>query len=123
MPGNDQSKNQTDHPGAPGLPNLSRRSLLGAAGAGAAGLAAGAFGGLAAARATTERPPASEPSHTGQHSHAGQHDQAGQQTGTDEHVVVHVPAGAGADIDVYRGTSQTRLHDPDLAARLRRAAR
>jgi hypothetical protein len=116
MPGNDQSKDRTDHRDTPG-PHLSRRSMLGAAGVGAAGLAAGAFGGLAGARAATVPPATSE------HRHAGQQDQADEQTSTDEHVVVHVPAGADANIDVYRGTSQTRLHDPDLAARLRRAAR
>jgi hypothetical protein len=37
--------------------------------------------------------------------------------------VVHVHTGSGGDIDVYRGTSQTRVQDPELAARLRRTAR
>jgi nitrous oxide reductase len=118
MPGNDQSKDRTDHPDAAGPSHLSRRSLLGAAGVGAAGLAAGAFGGLAAAQAATARPPAAKSPHR-----ASEPDKTAEQTSTDEHVVVHVRAGANADIDVYRGTSQTRLHDPDLAARLRRAAR
>jgi hypothetical protein len=114
MPGNDHSKERTDHPDAPSLP--SRRLVLGAAGVGAAGLAAGAFGGLAAARAATAAAPA-----TG-HSQAGETGRADEQARTGEHVVVHVPAGADGDIDVYRGTSQTRLRDPALAARLRRAA-
>jgi nitrous oxide reductase len=118
MPGNDQSNDRTDHPDASAPSHLSRRSLLGAAGVGAAGLAAGAFGGLGAAQAATARPAAAKSPH-----HTSEPAKADEQTNTDEHVVVHVRAGANADIDVFRGTSQTRLHDPDLAARLRRVAR
>jgi hypothetical protein len=115
MPGNDQSKGRPGHPGDQDQPNVSRRKLLGAAGVGAAGLAAGAFGGLTAAHAATTGKPAGKPT-------AGEAVQPNEQADGDEHVVVHVHAGADADIDVYRGTGQTRLHDPDLAARLRRAA-
>jgi hypothetical protein len=116
MPGNDQSKGRSDHPDAPGQSHVSRRSLLGAAGVGAAGLAAGAFGGLSAARAATvSKPAASKPA-------AAEHTQTDSDVGSDEHVVVHVRAGADGGIDVYRGTSQTTVHDPALAARLRRAA-
>ena len=116
MPGNDQPKGRPDHSGDQDQSNVSRRKLLGAAGVGAAGLAAGAFGGLTAAHAaTTSKPAADKPA-------AATSSQADEQASTDEHVVVHVHAGADADIDVYRGTSQATLHDPDLAARLRRAA-
>ncbi|HEX4061643.1 MAG TPA: hypothetical protein VHY58_11565 [Streptosporangiaceae bacterium] len=116
MPGNDQSKGRPDHPGDQDQSNVSRRKLLGAAGVGAAGLAAGAFGGLTAAHAATAgKPAAGKPG-------ADEPSLADGQAKTDEHVVVHVHAGADADIDVFRGTGQTTLHDPDLAARLRRAA-
>jgi hypothetical protein len=120
MPGNDYPNSRPDHPDGPDQRRVSRRSLLGAAGVGAVGLAAGAFGGLAAAQAATAGKPA-----------ASSHPQAAAGTGAagtderpsaDEHVVVHVHAGSGGDIDVYRGTSQTRVQDPDLAARLRRTA-
>ena len=121
MPGNDQSKGRPDHPGDQGQPNVSRRKLLGAAGVGAAGLAAGAFGGLTAAHAATTNQPAHAQPAQGKPA-AGEAVHADEEGGRDEHVVVHVHAGADADIDVYRGTGQTRLHDPDLAARLRRAA-
>jgi hypothetical protein len=36
---------------------------------------------------------------------------------------VHVRDAASGEIDVFRGTTQTRLHDRDLAARLVRASR
>jgi len=83
----------------PRKPSLSRRSVLrGAAGAGAAGLAAGALGaaaghGAAAQAATAEGP-----------------------------LVVHVRDARTGDIEVFSGTSQTRLRDRDLATRIARAA-
>jgi hypothetical protein len=107
---------------------VSRRSLLGAAGVGAAGLAAGAFGGVAAAQAATGHSPRPAPRSpdTRQHGEAqpsaGQAAEAAPAPDTSEHVVVHVRSGRDGDIDVYRGTTQTRLHDPELATRLRRAA-
>jgi len=36
---------------------------------------------------------------------------------------VHVLDARSGEIDVFRGTSQTRLHDRELAARLVRASR
>jgi len=92
---------------------MSRRSLLGAAGVGAAGLAAaGAFGGLAAAPAGA----AAEPAH-------GDHDRDGERPDSGDHVVVHVRGDRVGELDVYRGTSHSRVQDPDLAARLRRTIR
>jgi len=90
----------------------SRRSMLrGAAGIGAAGLAAGAIGGLAAAPAlaATGKPAAAAHLENSQHGDAA------------EPVVVHVRDARTGQLDVFRGTSQFRLTDPDLAARLLRA--
>jgi nitrous oxide reductase len=83
---------------------LSRRSLLqGAATAGAAGLAVTAMGAaapaLAATGTTTGTPPAADPGP----------------------IVVHVRDARSGDIEVFAGTSQTRLRDKDLAARIARA--
>jgi hypothetical protein len=35
-------------------------------------------------------------------------------------IVVHVRNAKSGEIDVFSGTSQTRLHDKDLAARIAR---
>jgi hypothetical protein len=117
MRGNDQPKGRPerpDVPGSPGQSHVTRRSLLGAAGVGAAGLAAaGAFGGLAAAApAMAAAKPAGE----------GRHDRD-ERPGSGEHVVVHVRGDRVGELDVYSGTSHTRVQDPDLAARLRRTIR
>jgi hypothetical protein len=91
-------------PAPPGSP-LSRRSVLrGAASAGAAGLAIGAIGtiGTAAVTSTTS------------------YQAAGATTG---HIVVHVRDAASGDIEVFSGTTQTRVRDRDLAARITRAIR
>jgi nitrous oxide reductase len=117
MPGNDQPKGRRGRPEAEegqGNSHVSRRSLLGAAGVGAAGLAAGAFGGIAAAApaaAATASPAARA------------HGDAEQPRDGGEQVVVHVRGGRSGDLDVFSGTSHTRVHDPDLAARLRRTIR
>jgi hypothetical protein len=88
----------------------SRRSVLrGAAGAGVAGIAATALAGAAApAFAAASRPSAP----------AGTKD-----LDSGEPIVVHVRDARSGEIDVFRGTSQTRLHDRELAARLVRASR
>lgn len=91
---------------------LSRRSLLqGAATAGAAGLAVTAMGAaapaLAATGTTTGRPPAPDQAHD-HHADTGP-------------IVVHVRDAQSGDIEVFAGTSQTRLRDQDLAARIARA--
>ena len=94
---------------------LSRRSLLqGAAAAGAAGLAATALGatalGAAAspALAAASRPPAPDQSPAHGEVHAGP-------------IVVHVRDARSGDIEVFSGTSQSRVRDQDLAARIARA--
>ena len=85
--------------------HLSRRSMLrGAATAGAAGLAVTAIGSAASpAFAATNR--------TQDHS-------APQVTGS---IMVHVRDAKSGDIEVFSGTSKTRLRDKDLAARIARA--
>jgi hypothetical protein len=93
---------------------VSRRSVIrGAATAGAAGLAVTALGGALspAAHASTRpagstRPAASAPADTSVSSGP---------------IVVHVRNARSGDIEVFSGTSQTRLHDTDLAARIVRA--
>jgi hypothetical protein len=94
--------------------HLSRRSMLRGAGASAAGLAAIAVAGPAVpALAAASRPaPARGSSRTD-----------GRSGGTSEPVVVHLRDARSGEIDVFAGTSHTRLRDPDLAARLARAAR
>jgi hypothetical protein len=93
-------------------PGVSRRSVLwGAAGAGVAGIAATALVGsaaLPAMAATRGGAPA---------------DTADTAADTADQIVVHVRDARSGEIDVFRGTSHTRLHDPALAARLLRASR
>ena len=88
---------------------MSRRSLLqGAATAGAAGLAATAMGAaVSQAAAATRRP---DPAH--------RHD-LGQAPA--DPIMVHVRDARSGDIELFAGTSQTRVHDKDLAARITRA--
>ena len=85
---------------------LTRRSLLrGAATAGAAGLAVTAMGAAASpALAATSQPSAPE-----------------QSRDHDGPIVVHVRDARSGDIEVFSGTSQTRVRDKDLAARIARA--
>ena len=89
---------------------LSRRSLLqGAATAGAAGLAVTAMGAAAPALAATATGTGAAPAADQAHDTA-----AGP-------IVVHVRDARSGDIEVFAGTSQTRLRDKDLAARIARA--
>jgi hypothetical protein len=95
-------------------PGVSRRSVLrGAAGAGAAGLAAAAVAGTAGPvlAAATSASPRRQAART-----ANEPAVAGP-------VVVHVRDARSGEMDVFAGTSHTRLRDPDLASRLARAAR
>ena len=99
-------------PTEPAIP--SRRSVLRvAAGAGAAGIAAtalsGVVGGLAAQASTLKG------------TQAG-HLSPEEANGTGP-LVLHVRDAAAGEIDVFRGTTQTLLHDRDLAARIVRASR
>jgi hypothetical protein len=94
----------------PSSRRLSRRSLLqGAATAGAAGLAATAIGAPALAATSREpaegRPRAPLP--------------AGPLPAGP--IMVHVRDARSGDIELFAGTSQTRLRDKDLAARIARA--
>ena len=91
---------------------VSRRSVIrGAATAGAAGLAATALGGALspAASASTRAT-----SRTGAAADSEVKAPAGP-------IVVHVRNAKSGDIEVFSGTSQTRLRDKDLAARIARA--
>src|SRR5215510_5960247 len=91
--------------GEPATP--SRRSVLRvAAGAGAAGIAATALSGVVGGMAAQ----ASALKGTG-------HLSPDEASGTDP-LIVHVRDAAAGEIDLFRGTTQTRLHDRDLAARL-----
>ena len=93
-------------------PGHSRRSLLkGAATAGAAGIAMAALAGAALPAAADSRPAA--PARM-----AGAASAEGS-----EQVVVHVRDAATGEMDVFRGTTCTRLRDTQLAARLLQAAR
>jgi len=96
----------------------SRRALLRtAAGAGAAGVAATALSGLGGTALAAPVRAGDSASHgSGQHAAADQSDHS-------EQVVVHVKDARAGEIDVFRGSSVTRLRDPELAARLVRASR
>jgi hypothetical protein len=97
---------------------VSRRSVIrGAATAGAAGLAVTALGGaLSPAASASTRPAAGQRSTApaGAVAPAGPAAPAGP-------IVVHVRNARSGDIEVFSGTSQTRLRDTDLAARIARA--
>ena len=98
---------------------LSRRSLLrGAATAGAAGLAATAIGAAGPALAATGSPPAADRSHDRSPSQSPGLSSGRAPAGP---IMVHVRDARSGDIEVFAGTSQTRLHDQDLAARIARA--
>lgn len=91
----------------------SRRSVLrGAAAAGTAGIAVttlGAAVGEAASKASTTREVGAPD---------GPRDAAGS-----EPVVLHIRDAATGEIEIFRGTTQTRLHDRELAAQILRASR
>jgi hypothetical protein len=102
---------------------LSRRSLLrGAATAGAAGLAAAAIGAAGPALAATGSPPALDRSH-GRSTDRSADRSPGLSSGRVPAgpIMVHVRDARSGDIEVFAGTSQTRLRDQDLAARIARA--
>jgi hypothetical protein len=98
---------------------LSRRSLLqGAATAGAAGLAVTAIGAAGPALAATSGPQATDqsPGKSPGQSLGQPHREASAGP-----IMVHVRDTRSGDIEVFAGTSQTRLRDKDLAARIARA--
>jgi hypothetical protein len=93
---------------------ISRRSALrGGAAAGIAGAALVAAGGPALAAAL--------PSHSAAGDGAGAAAEPASRAA--EPIIAHVRNARTGEIDVFRGTSQTRLHDPALAALLIRASR
>jgi hypothetical protein len=97
---------------------VSRRSVIrGAATAGAAGLAVTALGGALSPASASTRTPAN--------ARAAEAPAAAQASGaehvTGEAIVVHVRDARTGDIEVFSGTSQTRMRDKDLAARIARA--
>jgi hypothetical protein len=97
---------------------MSRRSLLqGAAAAGAAGLAVTAFGAAMSPAASASTTASSAPARGDLKAPAGG-DVKAAPAGP---VVVHVRNAKSGDIEVFSGTSQTRLRDKDLAARIVRA--
>jgi hypothetical protein len=104
--GLDQSAEGAQHPGP------SRRSVLhGAAGLAGAGLAATVMAGTFAAPASASAAPRTHPGG------------AARVPQPNEPVIVHVRDAASGEMDVFAGTSQVRLRDPGLAARLTRAVR
>jgi hypothetical protein len=115
MPGDDYVEESPSNAESPSRqqPAMSRRSMLRtAAGAGAAGLVAG--GALAAAVPAVA---AAGPARRARPA------EPGPRVAGDEQVVVHVRDARSGEMDIFAGTSQTRLVDPALAARLVRAAR
>ena len=110
MPSHDAQRASAERAGDANPPagRLSRRSVLqGAATAGAAGLAVTALGAAVspASAATRQSSPRSG-------------DAATAASGS---IVVHVRDAGSGDIEVFSGTSQTRLCDKDLASRIARA--
>ena len=106
-----------DTPSSP-AGGVSRRSVIrGAATAGAAGLAATALSGaLSPAAAASTRPASTTGAASATGAPAG-----GDVKAPAGPIVVHVRNAKSGDIEVFSGTSQTRLRDKDLAARIARA--
>ena len=108
MPDHDSAAGQRNGPTVPGA---TRRGMLrGAAGLGAAGLAAGFLGGKMAAPASAATAATHEPAD-------------GQAPAHDEPLVAHVHDARTGEVDLFTGTRHVRVTDPQLAARLARAAR
>ncbi len=104
---------------------MSRRSVLrGAAGASAAGLMAGsaltALPAVAAARPARSGQPAGRP---GRSAAAMTPDPAADPGGAAGPLVIHVRDARTGEMDIFAGTTRTRLSDPALAARLVRASK
>jgi hypothetical protein len=122
-------RNQPGSPAEPAAAVLepeagpSRRSVLwGAAGAGAAGLAAAAMARTGPAFAAVTAPPASRTRAPAAPAVAPAN-RAANEAAAAEPVVVHLRDARSGEMDVFAGTKQVRLRDPDLAARLVRAVR
>ena len=111
---------------------VSRRSMLmSAAGASAAGIAAATLGSAMLPAAAGASPAGRSRAASDRQADDRQADHrqaddlaAGDLSAADlaEPVVVHVRNAARGEIEIFRGTTATRLHDRDLAARLVRAS-
>jgi hypothetical protein len=104
---------------------MSRRAVLrGAAGASAAGLVAGsaltAVPAMASARPARPGQPAERP---GQSAPAPAPAAAAGPGSAEGPLVIHVRDARTGEMDIFAGTTRTRLVDPALAARLARASR
>jgi hypothetical protein len=104
---------------------VSRRSVLrGAAGASAAGLMAGsaltALPAVAAARPARSGPPAERPARSAATITPDTAADPGSAAGP---LVIHVRDARTGEMDIFAGTTRTRLHDPALAAQLARTSR
>ena len=105
---------------------MSRRAVLrGAAGASAAGLVAGsaltaAVPAMAAARPARSGQPAERP---GRSASSTTPATAAGPDRAEGPLVIHVRDARTGEMDIFAGTTRTRLVDPALAARLARASR
>jgi len=104
---------------------MSRRAVLrGAAGASAAGLVAGsaltAVPAMAAARPARSGQPAERPGGSAARTTPATAAGPGSAEGP---LVIHVRDARTGEMDIFAGTTRTRLVDPALAARLARASR
>ncbi|MCW2906659.1 MAG: hypothetical protein JWL68_1448 [Actinomycetia bacterium] len=122
----DHREETPDTGGRPGGQHapVSRRSVLrGAAGASAAGLVAGsaltALPAVAAARPAQSGQPAEQP---GRSAATMTPDAAADRGSAAGPLVIHVRDAHTGEMDIFAGTTRTRLHDPALAARLVRAS-
>ncbi len=118
-PHRDETK-ETGRPDGQRAPVSRRAMLRTAAGASAAGLVAGsalatALPAAAAARPDRSRPAAGRPARSA--ATAGTADSAAGP------LVIHVRDADTGEMDIFAGTTRTRLRDPALAARLVRASR
>jgi hypothetical protein len=103
---------------------VSRRAMLRtAAGASAAGLmAGGALAALPAAAAARPGRPGQRTGRAARSAATATPDTTGGPGSTDGPLVIHVRDAHTGEMDIFSGTTQTRLRDPALAARLVRAS-
>ena len=124
MAGNHREETQETRgrPGGQRAPVSRRAVLRTAAGASAAGLVAGgalaALPAAAAARPPRSSQPAERPGHSAAATTPDATADAGPAAGP---LVIHVRDARTGEMDIFAGTTRTRLHDPALAARLVRA--
>ena len=120
----EQAPDTGGHPAVQGAPVSRRAMLRTAAGASAASLVAG--GALAALPAAAASRPARSQAPAGRAGGAAAMTRATAAApgpGADGPLVIHVRDARTGEMDIFAGTTRTRLRDPDLAARLARASR